>query len=347
MNNYARFATMIATSTVVMFGLMYLNTYQLGHVLFSETRTYMALIMGACMAIIMLTFMLGMYEKRNINIGIYVASVGVFAIALWLVRSQATVQDVSYMRAMIPHHSIAILTSERAEIKDPRVRELADKIIAAQRREISEMKVLIADIEANGVKSEPHKGATEMLLGPKVPPANASAADVPEGFRAEVVLTGLTYPTSVEFDEDGTMYVAEAGYSYGDTVPEPRILRVSTEGEIETVAQATSLDGPVNDLLWHQGRLLISHRGKISALESDGEVRDLVTGLPSNGDHHNNQMTVGQKGKSTLARERQPTPVSWASTTSKWAGSRTTPTSMIFQHKSFRLLAEPSSPLIR
>lgn len=147
MNKYARFSAMIATSTVVMFGLMYLNTYQFDHVLFSETRIYMALLMGATMAVIMLGFMLNMYNNRRVNIGIFVGSAIVFVLALWLVRSQATVEDVSYMRAMIPHHSIAILTSERAHISDPRVRELADGIIEAQREEIAEMKALIKDIE--------------------------------------------------------------------------------------------------------------------------------------------------------------------------------------------------------
>ena len=131
---------MIATSTVVMFGLMYLNTYALDHVFFSETRAYMALVMGATMAVIMLAFMLKMYRRTGVNIAIFVGSVVVFAGALWLVRSQATVEDVSWMKAMIPHHSIAILTSERAHISDPRVRKLADGIIEAQRKEIGEMK---------------------------------------------------------------------------------------------------------------------------------------------------------------------------------------------------------------
>ena len=146
---YARFAAMIATSTVVMFGLMYLNTYQLNHVFFSETRAYMALLMGATMAVIMLSFMLSMYKSRRVNTGIFLGSVAVFALSLWLVRSQTTVEDVAYMRAMIPHHSIAILTSERANISDPRVRELADEIIEAQRREIDEMKRLIKDLETS------------------------------------------------------------------------------------------------------------------------------------------------------------------------------------------------------
>jgi hypothetical protein len=147
MNKYARFGVMIAVSTVVMYGLMYLNTYQWDHVFFSETRVFMALIMGAAMAVIMLAFMGKMYTDRRVNVGIYAGSVVVFALALWLVRSQATVGDVAYMEAMIPHHSIAILTSTRAQISDPRVRELADGIIATQRREIDEMKLLIRDIQ--------------------------------------------------------------------------------------------------------------------------------------------------------------------------------------------------------
>ncbi|MEX4009015.1 DUF305 domain-containing protein [Neoaquamicrobium sediminum] len=152
--SYARFAAMIATSTVVMFGLMYLNTYALDHVAFSQTRTWMALLMGATMAIIMLAFMWSMYRNRTANALIIGTSVVVFAGSLWLVRSQETVSDVSYMRAMIPHHSIAIMTSERAHIRDPRVRELADGIIEAQVREIDEMYRLIADIEANPIPQD-------------------------------------------------------------------------------------------------------------------------------------------------------------------------------------------------
>ncbi len=145
--SYLRFATMIATSTIVMFGLMYLNTYALDHIFYSETRAYMALLMGATMAVVMLAFMWKMYEDKAVNTMILVAALLVFAGSLWLVRSQSTVGEVSWMRAMIPHHSIAILTSERAHISDPRVRKLADSIIEAQRKEIAEMKALIRDLE--------------------------------------------------------------------------------------------------------------------------------------------------------------------------------------------------------
>ena len=147
MSSYTRFATMILVSTVVMFGLMYLNTYQADHIFFSETRLYMALYMGAAMAVIMLLFMIHMYSSTAINTAILLLAVTVFSGALWLVRSQQTVDDVSWMKAMIPHHSIAILTSSRANISDPRVRELADSIIDAQEREIAEMKQLIEELE--------------------------------------------------------------------------------------------------------------------------------------------------------------------------------------------------------
>lgn len=138
---------MVATSTVIMFGLMYLNTYDADHVYFSQTRAWMAVVMGAAMALIMLAFMTHMLTNRTANIGIVVVSLAGFSVALWLVRSKATVDQVSYMRAMIPHHSIAIMTSKRADIRDPRVRELADGIIEAQVREIGEMKALIAELD--------------------------------------------------------------------------------------------------------------------------------------------------------------------------------------------------------
>lgn len=147
MKMYARFAAMIATSTIVMFGLMYLNTLEFDHVFYSETRTYMAIMMGAAMAIIMLGYMSHMYANKRTNIGIFVGSAVVALLALWLVRSQASIDEVSYMKAMIPHHSIAILTSSRADIEDPRVRKLADQIIESQRQEIAEMKMLIAELQ--------------------------------------------------------------------------------------------------------------------------------------------------------------------------------------------------------
>lgn len=145
--SYGRFAAMIATSTAVMYGLMYLNTYAVEQVFWSETRAWMALVMGATMAVIMLGYMLRMYPRKGLNLAIFGGSVVVFALALWLVRSQATVDDIDYLKAMIPHHSIAILTSSRAQISDPRVRKLADEIVESQEREIAEMRYLVRDLQ--------------------------------------------------------------------------------------------------------------------------------------------------------------------------------------------------------
>ena len=147
---YLRFGGMIATSTVVMYLLTYLNVFDVSHIHFSEERLYMALTMGGAMGVVMMAWMWGMYANRRWNIGVVAASVALAIVATFLSQSQILVEDGNYMRGMIPHHSIAILTSERSGIRDVRVRELADEIIEAQRREIAEMEWLLADIAENG-----------------------------------------------------------------------------------------------------------------------------------------------------------------------------------------------------
>ena len=146
--NYLKFLAMILAAGAVMYVVMYLNTYQLDHVAWSWTRFFMTMMSTATMAVIMLAFMLGMYKNKAVNAAIVGVAVVVFSLGLWLVRSQITIGDVAWMKAMIPHHSIAILTSERANIEDPRARELADEIIQTQKEEIAEMKSIIADLES-------------------------------------------------------------------------------------------------------------------------------------------------------------------------------------------------------
>ncbi|MBL3704987.1 DUF305 domain-containing protein [Sulfitobacter sp. BDSS02] len=235
---YSRFALMILTSTVVMFVLMYLNTYAFEHVFFSETRLYMAILMGATMAIVMLSFMASMYPSRTVNIGIFGSSIAVFGLSLWLVRSQATIDGESYMRAMIPHHSIAIMTSERAGIADARVEKLATNIAEAQKKEISEMRALVADLKRGEVVREvyedpaPRNGTlndalnntllSELDLAPL--PADAGATGETCSFRrtrtedpimlasadrnaATVSLNGVIL--TLESTEDGTAFTTE------------------------------------------------------------------------------------------------------------------------------------------
>ena len=148
--SYLRFGAMIATSTAVMYALTYTNVFAFEHIRWSEERLYMSLTMGSAMAIVMMLFMWKMHKSRAVNVGIIVGALVLGTTAFGLSQSQALVDDVAYMDGMIPHHSIAILTSRRAGIEDPRVRQLADEIIDAQVREIAEMERLIADIKANG-----------------------------------------------------------------------------------------------------------------------------------------------------------------------------------------------------
>lgn len=148
---YLRFGGMIATSTVVMFVLTYTNVFAVTHIHFSQERLYMAILMGGAMAIVMMAWMWKMHPDSRINAAIIGGALVIGVGAFLFSQTQTLVYDRSYMRAMIPHHSIAILTSERATIRDVRVRDLANEIIEAQRREIAEMEWLVQDIEENGL----------------------------------------------------------------------------------------------------------------------------------------------------------------------------------------------------
>lgn len=149
---YLKFAAMIATSAAVMFVLMYSSVYDVGHIHYSQERLYMALTSTGAMALVMLAYMATMmYKNRALNIVIVVAALIVGLGAFYASRTQLFIDDERYMQAMVPHHSIAILTSERADIEDVRVRELADQIIKTQRLEIKEMEWLLEDIEENGL----------------------------------------------------------------------------------------------------------------------------------------------------------------------------------------------------
>ncbi|MEG3657705.1 DUF305 domain-containing protein [Arenibacter palladensis] len=149
-DQYTKFVLMLAASFVAMYITMYFNSYELDHVYFSLTRFYMSCLGIAAMAIIMFVAMRNMYKNKKKNIAIVLGSIVLFTTALTLVRVQAPIiGDVLWMKAMIPHHSIAILTSERADIKDPEVKKLAEDIIKAQKKEIEEMKVMINRLENN------------------------------------------------------------------------------------------------------------------------------------------------------------------------------------------------------
>lgn len=166
--SWARFAGMIATSTVVMFFLMYQLVYSPDHATFSLNRLMASLVMGCVMVVIMLGFMWSMYDGKRAKVLIMASAILLGGLLLYMNRAQTLVSDVTYMRAMIPHHSIAINNSQRAQISDPRVRELADEIIASQVREIEEMKRLIAEIERAGERGDRPLPARSTRLTPEM-----------------------------------------------------------------------------------------------------------------------------------------------------------------------------------
>lgn len=148
---YLRFAAMILTGMVVMYGVMFAASWEWSHIRFSESRVFMTLTMGGTMALVMLAWMLHMYRNWKANLGIVLGALLLIAGGIALDRSQATVTDSDFMQGMIPHHSLAITRAERAQIQDVRVCELAVEISEAQRREIQEMDWLLQDIAENGV----------------------------------------------------------------------------------------------------------------------------------------------------------------------------------------------------
>jgi hypothetical protein len=218
---------MIATSTVAMFILMYTTVYSFKHIWWSSTKTLMALYMGATMAVIMLAFMLKMYDNKKVNIAIFAGSILLFAVTMYIFRDQATVGDVTYMRQMIPHHSLAILTSERANVSDPRVRRLADDIIRAQRAEIAEMEALIADLEDADYEYQE-------AIEPSVPPVTGGSEDVEphlelaaEPLRGDVVMLEkvavpsdawvVAHPAAADGGPDASQILGRSFLLHGET----------------------------------------------------------------------------------------------------------------------------------
>ena len=147
---WGRFAAMIGTSAAIMFFLMYQLIYSLDHATFSMNRLIASLVMACVMTLVMLGFMWSMYQGTATKITVLAVAAVLGIVLLLTNRSQALISDVSFMKSMIPHHSIAINNARKASISDPRVRKLADEIIESQVREIAEMKLLIDDIRRNG-----------------------------------------------------------------------------------------------------------------------------------------------------------------------------------------------------
>jgi hypothetical protein len=167
---WGRFAAMIAVSVLVMFPLMYQLVYSVDHVMFSINRFIASLVMGCVMTLIMLGFMWPMYKALGTKIAVLGVAL-VLGIALLAInRDQALVGDSNFMKSMIPHHSIAINNARKADIRDPRVRKLADGIIASQVREIAEMKILLKDIDEHGRRGDTRLPARPAVVTPDMQP---------------------------------------------------------------------------------------------------------------------------------------------------------------------------------
>lgn len=145
--SYHKFSMMMGISFMIMYIVMFLNIDRIGHYHTSINRIYMALLMVAPMAVLMMTMMGKMYPNKKVNSAIIIGGIVVFAVTLVALRTQTPIGDVQYMKAMIPHHSSAILNSKEASLQDLQVKELAKQIIESQEKEIAEMKAMLERLE--------------------------------------------------------------------------------------------------------------------------------------------------------------------------------------------------------
>jgi uncharacterized protein (DUF305 family) len=150
--SYQMFSLMLLLSFFIMYGVMFLNMDKIGHYHTSATRIYMALLLVAPMAVIMMLMMGKMYPNKKLNTTIVVAAIVVFVLTLIGLRTQTPIGDVQYMKAMIPHHSSAIMVSKHADISDPEVKKLSEQIIRSQEKEIAEMEAMLDRLNSQSKK---------------------------------------------------------------------------------------------------------------------------------------------------------------------------------------------------
>jgi hypothetical protein len=103
-----------------------------------------------------------------------------------------------------------------------------------------------------------HGGGQTSDGGSRVP--DPAGIALPEGYRAEVAATGLSFPTGVAFDDRGGIYVLEAGYSYGEVWTTPRLLKVEAGGKTSVFTEGEN--GPWNGVVFHQGAFYIADGGR-------------------------------------------------------------------------------------
>jgi hypothetical protein len=142
-NHYARLGVELAIDFVVMYLVMYTMIATARHFQFNINNLYMTLMMVAPMAIVMLVSMRSMFPNPRLNWKIIAAALAVFIASFMGMRTQAGVGDKEFLRAMIPHHSGAILMCREARITDPDIKALCADIVRSQTQEIAQMEALL------------------------------------------------------------------------------------------------------------------------------------------------------------------------------------------------------------
>jgi glucose/arabinose dehydrogenase len=142
-------------------------------------------------------------------------------------------------------------------------------------------------------------GLAEATAAAQQAPCRLDPTDIkiPDGYAIEAVITNLSVPTTAVFDGDDLL-IAESGWV---NTARPRVLRVRPDGQVSVVA-SDGLEGPVTGLLLQNGQLFVSHKSKVSVVEAGLRLRDIVTDLPSKGDHQNNNLVLGPDGKVYLGQ---------------------------------------------
>ena len=147
MNGYMSLAVQTLISAVIMYLVMFVMIDSLDSFYNNLNMIYMTLMMVAPMVVLMILAMKHMFASRPANLAIIALSVAAFFGSFALIRSQTTIGDRAFLRSMIPHHSGAILMCREADIRDAEVKRLCGEIMKSQRREIDEMKVVLARLD--------------------------------------------------------------------------------------------------------------------------------------------------------------------------------------------------------
>ncbi len=145
--NYLRLLTMAVLSFIAMFILMYAMVNTFGDVFANYNQFYMAALMVFPMILIELLLMRAMYPNGALNAAIVAVSLVAFAASWFMIREQAAIADVQFLKSMIPHHSGAVLMCENANLSDPEIASLCDAIVPGQQSEIDQMKQILRRLE--------------------------------------------------------------------------------------------------------------------------------------------------------------------------------------------------------